>query len=69
VAFLRPSTQNACGQQLQALMHRLQAPFNLHRGPLLDSQRHLTFSFHQVVSSPVVVRKAVARGMFFLEAL
>jgi hypothetical protein len=31
VDFLRPPTQSAGGQQLQALMRQRQAPFNLHR--------------------------------------
>jgi hypothetical protein len=38
------------------------------RGPLEDSRCHFTFSFHQVVSSSVVVRKARAQGLFFSAA-
>jgi hypothetical protein len=33
-----------------------------------DTRRHLSFSFRQVVSTLVVVRKAVAQGMFFMVA-
>jgi hypothetical protein len=44
----------SCGCRLKVLMNSNSKPRHI-GGPLEDSRRHLSFSFHQVVLSPIVL--------------